>query len=179
MASGLNYMANLFVVALWPKDLTNATVGYYKATYMYLFSFCLQQTVTDISTTTLGFNFQVVVDDLHVRQGQGLTLQLETIISAPSTSSPNLLLVGFTLLAYPNKLTHKLVNKLLVLACVDDNGHCSTGSTLLCAILWSVTIDKLDLAEAGSMLAYNQQYMGEYSFTVHTPLLAHHTPPQG
>jgi hypothetical protein len=174
-ASRLNYTANLFIVALQPKDLTNTTAGYYKATYTYPFSFCLQQTVTDISTTLLGFNFQVVVDNLQVRQGQGLTLVLETVISLPSASLPNLLEAGFTLPGYPNKLTHELVSKLPVLTCSKDNGHCGTRSTLPCAIAWSVTINELSLAKAGSMVAYNQQYIGEYSFTVHTPLFAHHT----
>lgn len=167
-ASGLNYTANLFVVALRPKDLTNATAGYYKATYTYPFSFRLQQTVTDISTTSPGFNFQVAVDNLQVRQGQGLTLQLETVISAPSASSPNLLEAGFALPGYPNKLTHESASKLPVLTRGEDNGHCGTGSTLPCAISWSVTINELSLAEAGSMAAYNQQYIGEYSFTWQT-----------
>jgi hypothetical protein len=120
---------------------------------LHPFSFHLQQTVTNISTTTPGFNFQVAVNDLHVRQGQGLTLQLETIISAPSAISPNLLLGGFTLPAYPNKLTHNSVNKLPVLTCINNNSHCSTRSALLCAILWSITINKLDLAKARSMSA--------------------------
>jgi hypothetical protein len=58
-ASGLNYTANLYVFALRPRDINNAAAGYYKASFVYPFSFRLQQTVTDLSSTSSKWAFAV------------------------------------------------------------------------------------------------------------------------
>jgi hypothetical protein len=58
-ASGLNYTANLYVFALRPRDINNATAGYYKASFVYPFSFRLQQTVTDLRSTSSKWAFKV------------------------------------------------------------------------------------------------------------------------
>jgi hypothetical protein len=171
-ATGLNYTANLYTVALRPKDMTNPAAGYYKATFVHPFSFRLQQTVTDIQTTDSAFNFQVAVDDLLITQGTNLTLLLETIISKPGVNSPDLPLANFALASYPNQAAHTTASKLPAITRLSDNGHCGASSPLPCAISWSIVLPELSQAEAGgSMSAYNQQYIGSYSFTWQTSTL--------
>jgi hypothetical protein len=58
-ASGLNYTANLQVFALRPKDVLDPTAGYFKASFVYPFSFRLQQEVTDMRTTSSRWAFAV------------------------------------------------------------------------------------------------------------------------
>ncbi len=163
--------------ALRPKDLTNSAAGYYKTSFAYPFSFRLQQTVTDLSSTSSAWAFAVAVEDLVVTRGTSLTLKLETSIRAPGVNSPDITTASFRIATgYPYETERTTASKTPVLTRVSDNSHCGTSETVACVIVWQMVLPELTQAEAGgSMAEYNQQYIGEYSFTVRTPLFAHHT----
>jgi hypothetical protein len=109
----------------------------------------------------------VAVDNLSIIRGLNLTLELETTISAPATNSPDVAQADFALVGYPNLATHTSVSKDAILARLGDNGNCATATTSPCVIRWRVVLPELTLAQTpgGTMGAYNQQYIGTYSFT--------------
>ncbi len=159
--------------ALRPKDLTNQAAGYYKTSFAYPFSFRLQQTVTDLSSTSSAWAFAVAVDDLVVTRGTSLTLKLETSIRAPGVNSPDITTASFRMATgYPYQAARTTAGKSPVLTRVSDNSHCGTSETVACVIVWQMVLPELTQVEAGgSMAQYNQQYIGAYSFLVRYPSL--------
>jgi hypothetical protein len=178
-ASGLNYTANLYAIVLRPRDIDNERAGYYKATFVRPFTFSLPQESVGLlvgRSSKLAHRVQtqrqapsislyVTVVDMRVTLGANLSLQLETTISNPGFNSSNVAEGNFSLVNYPSSAAHVSASKPPVLQRVSDNGKCATGTTDPCVIVWQVTLPELSIAEAGSILAYNQQYVGQYSFT--------------
>jgi hypothetical protein len=110
----------------------------------------------------------VAVNDLLITRGTELSLQLETTISAPSLNSPDILVSAFSLATgYPNEAERGTATKPPVLTRESDNGHCGTGETVACVIVWKMVLPELTQVEAGGTQSlYNQQYIGSYGFRV-------------
>jgi hypothetical protein len=116
------------------------------------------------------------VNDLLVTRGSELKLDLETTISATGLNSPNMLAEGFSLASgYPNQAARTTASKPAVLTRVSDNGHCGTGESVACVIVWRMVLPELTQLEAGNTQAlYNQQYIGSYAFRVRRSHHHHH-----
>lgn len=164
-ANGLNYTANLYVFALRPRNINDPTAGYYKTSFIYPFSFRLEQTVTDLSATSSSYAFTLEVPNMQITLGQNIEILLETTISSTSGNSPDL--GSFALVSYPDSAQHTTYGVAPILTRISDNGNCpSTSVGVPCVIEWNVTVPELSFNQAGGTTsAYNQQYIGEWTFS--------------